>query len=228
MFSRIHSKLGTAGLVVAIVALVAALTGSALAAGVFSKKQEKQIIKIARKYAGKHGPRGATGPQGPAGANGANGKEGPRGLQGLEGATGATGATGTTGATGPTSAVLPPGETETGIWTFGGKNVFATFGTITFGLRLERQPTVHYIKAPGSSTDPKCPGIPSAPTAEPGALCVYAIEEFNVKPPIFSANNQIDTESGQTMEFELTNEAAEAYGRGSWAVTACPTQEPTC
>jgi Collagen triple helix repeat (20 copies) len=210
MFSRIHSKLGSAGLIVAIAALVVALTGSAFAAGVFTKKQEKQIIKIAKKYAGKQGPQGPPGSQGPAGAPGKEGARGPEGPRGE------------IGPAGPTSTILPAGETETGIWSFTNIDVISAFATITYGLRLEEEATPHWIPAPGVSTDPDCPGNAGDPQAEPGALCVYAIESANIGTPNFSAGNQVDTESGQTMEFTLTNKENEAYGRGSWAVTACP------
>ena len=73
MFSRMHDKLGTAGLVVAIVALVFAMVGGAYAAGGLTKQQEKQVTKIAKKYAGKPGAQGPQGPQGPAGLVGAKG-----------------------------------------------------------------------------------------------------------------------------------------------------------
>jgi Collagen triple helix repeat (20 copies) len=222
MFTRIHNKLGPAGLIVAIVALVAALTGSAFAAGVFTKKQEKQIIKIAKKYAGKQGPQGVPGPQGPTGPAG---KEGARGTVGPEGPEGGTGPEGPPG---PTTAILPPGETESGIWSFTNIDVISAFSTITYGLRLEEEATPHWIPAPGVSTDPDCPGNAGEPKAEPGELCVYAIESGNVGTPNFSAGNQVDTESGQTMEFTLTDKTKEAYGRGSWAVTACPETEPGC
>ncbi|HEU4462033.1 MAG TPA: hypothetical protein VFR75_05525 [Solirubrobacterales bacterium] len=222
MFSRIQDKLGSAGLVVAIVALVAALTGSAFAAGVFTKAQEKKIVKIAKKYAGQQGPQGVPGPQGPPGAAGKEGARGPEGPEGPQGEDGET------GPAGPTTAILPPGETETGIWSFTNKDVISAFATISFGLRLTEEPTPHWIPAPGTSTDPDCPGNAGAPQAEPGHLCVYAIESGNVGAPVFSPGNQIDTESGQTLEFVLTNQANEAYARGSFAVTACPEQEPNC
>jgi hypothetical protein len=57
MISRIHSKLGTAGLVVALVALVVALTGVAFAASGLNSKQKKEVKKIAKQFAGKQGPR---------------------------------------------------------------------------------------------------------------------------------------------------------------------------
>jgi hypothetical protein len=93
MFNRIHQKLGTAGFIISIVALVAALGGGAYAAsGGLNGKQKKEVTKIAqteaKKLAGKPGPAGATGPAGPAGPAGAAGKEGAKGDQGNAGTDG--------------------------------------------------------------------------------------------------------------------------------------------
>jgi hypothetical protein len=143
MFSRLREPFGKAGLIVAIVALVAALTGGAYAAGKLTSKQKKEVEKIAKKFQGT-GPAGAQGPAGANGKDGANGANGEKGGTGEKGANG-TGAT-TTSFSGkktvgsvtcneggvevksasPTTAVcngttgftktLPPGETETGYW----------------------------------------------------------------------------------------------------------------
>src|SRR4051794_4615743 len=141
----IREPFGTAGLVIACIALVAALGGTALAAsGALTGKQKKEVEKIAKKYAGKDGvagPAGAAGLPGPAGPVGVGGKDGaagtigttgPTGKAGTTGPTGKTGVTGPTGdigATGPTGGfggvnseytqgVLEPGKTETGYWAF--------------------------------------------------------------------------------------------------------------
>ena len=49
MISKLHNRLGTAGFVVAIIALVAALSGGAYAAqqANLSKQQKKEVKKIA-------------------------------------------------------------------------------------------------------------------------------------------------------------------------------------
>jgi hypothetical protein len=81
----IREPFGTAGLVVACVALIAALGGTALAAkGALTGKQKKEVEKIAKKFAGKPGAPGA------AGANGANGKDGAAGANGKDGTSGAS------------------------------------------------------------------------------------------------------------------------------------------
>lgn len=92
MFNRIHRKLGTAGFIISIVALVAALGGGAYAAsGGLSGKQKKEVEKIAKKFAGKPGKAGqpgATGPTGPQGAKGDGGAKGDAGANGGNGADG--------------------------------------------------------------------------------------------------------------------------------------------
>jgi len=137
LITRIHEKLGTAGFAVAIIALVAALGGTALAAsGALTGKQKKEVEKIAKK-SGKPGPAGAAGaagpqgPAGPVGPEGPEGQQGPQGnkgatgpngtpgLQGVTGPTGTTGVTGVTGVTGPTGPLgptVPSGVTLTGAW----------------------------------------------------------------------------------------------------------------
>ena len=43
MFAKLHNRFGTAGLVVAVVALIAALAGTAIAAGGLNAKQKKEL-----------------------------------------------------------------------------------------------------------------------------------------------------------------------------------------
>src|SRR3954465_6129255 len=179
MLSRIHSKLGTAGLVIAIVALVVALTGAAFAAGGLTKQQEKQVKKIAKKYAGKRGPQGKQGipgAQGPAGAPGAKGDTGAPGAPGKNGTNGTNGTNGEDGACSNENPVctLPPLATETGAFTTGifTSNGQSAFG-ISFNLPLESAPTFVYMKE--GVTSASCPGEGEA---EPGFLCLYAKKEL--------------------------------------------------
>lgn len=104
MISRIHQKLGTAGFIISIVALVAALGGGAYAAKAgLTGKQKKEVTKIAQKEAkkfaksgapGAAGPAGPTGPAGPAGAKGDKGDAGEKGAPGDPGSPGPAGADG--------------------------------------------------------------------------------------------------------------------------------------
>jgi len=96
----IREPFGTAGLVVACVALILALTGAAFAAAGLTGKQKKEVEKIAKKFAGKPGAPGATGAQGPAGANGKDGAQGEKGATGNTGAAGPAGSAGATGTAG--------------------------------------------------------------------------------------------------------------------------------
>jgi hypothetical protein len=137
MFSNIRERFGTAGLVLAIVAVIVALAGTAYAATKLNGTQKKEVEKIAKKFqgtgpAGTNGTNGAPGARGEKGENGSSvtGTEFPTTKEGhcTEGgveffaATGKTfacnGKKGTNGTTGFTST-LPGGKTETGAWTFG-------------------------------------------------------------------------------------------------------------
>lgn len=82
----IREPFGTAGLVVACVALIAALGGTAFAAAKLNSTQKKEVEKIAKKYAGKPGATGAAGANGTNGTNGAPGAAGAAGKNG-EGVT---------------------------------------------------------------------------------------------------------------------------------------------
>lgn len=102
MLKRFRDQVGTAGFVISIIALVAALGGGAYAAsGGLTGKQKKEVTKIAqteaKKNAGKQGPAGpagtpgATGPAGAAGPAGAKGDKGDKGDPGEKGEKGDAG-----------------------------------------------------------------------------------------------------------------------------------------
>lgn len=141
MFSviRKHVRLTPTG-VIAVLALVFALSGGAYAAGryvITSTKQIKPSVLASLRGAsgkpgapgaagpagaqgpqGSQGPQGAKGETGAAGSAGAKGETGATGKEGAKGATGAAGPQGATGATGQTgfTETLPSGKTETGTW----------------------------------------------------------------------------------------------------------------
>jgi hypothetical protein len=124
-------------MVVACIAVVLALTGSAFAAqalitgadvkdGSLTRadlsKRTLRSLKGKRGpagaagrdgFVGPQGPQGSTGPEGPRGPVGPAGPQGPKGTTGDTGArggVGATGATGPAGATGDTGPAGPPGQ----------------------------------------------------------------------------------------------------------------------
>jgi collagen triple helix repeat protein len=221
MFSKVHEKLGTAGLIVAVVALVVALAGTAVAAVGLNSKQKKEVTKIAKKFAGKQGPAGPQGNPGAAGAKGATGAAGSKGATGAAGAKGATGPAGATGAAGLAEAKLLPGDTSTGVWSFLDEGPSVTFVSISFPLRVEPEPNL-YFQQVGAEPTEECPGSATNPQAAPGNLCVYAkaLGGSASKTPV--GDFVIDLTSGITYEFELAG-GAFGFGRGTWAVTPkCP------
>jgi hypothetical protein len=234
LISRIHSKLGSAGFIVAIVALVAALTGAAFAAGGLTAQQEKQVKKIAKKFAGKNGKDGAAGPQGPAGAAGAKGDTGAKGDKGDQGADGEDGTDGTDGEDGACSeanneCVMPAGSTTFGHWAF-----FLTgagLGTSPISFTLEYPdpagPTLHFVTAeeieeeevPAECSSGTEEGSVQNPIADPGNLCAFE-ETQNFTPYAFDepTTNQFPPDAyGAQLYFGGEEFSA---GLGTWAVTA--------
>jgi hypothetical protein len=146
MLTRLRDQIGTAGLVVAVIALVAALGGGAYAASKgLNSTQKKEVKKIAKSFQGTGpagapgaaGPKGDTGAKGDAGAAGANGKDGTSpvgtsfsGKKGVcedggveyKGSTtnlvcnGEEGPEGPEGSLWSAGGVLPEGATMTGTW----------------------------------------------------------------------------------------------------------------
>ena len=193
MFAKLHDRLGTAGLVVAIVALVAALGGTAYAAAKLNGTQKKEVEKIAKKFAGKPGAPGATGAAGPKGDPGAAGAPGKDGSQGPTGSTGPTGKEGKEGKEGsPWTAggTLPSGKTETGAWVVQGSGFGNFYATVSFPIALGSgldASHVHMINNAGEeitfngetgeeelAAQTKCLGTAEAPAPVAGNLCVYA------------------------------------------------------
>jgi hypothetical protein len=200
---RIHQRLGTAGLIIAVAALALALTGAAIAAGgALSAKQTKEVTKIAKKYAGKPGASGAQGPAGPAGANGKDGVSGAPGANGKsvtvteiptgeateceerggamvaeEGAV-----SGTEVCNGSPWAVgtLPTGATEAGVWIVVAGNV----APISFPVPLSAGIAENHVKkvAEGVTPPAECDNAegaaasPANPEADPGFLCIFVGE----------------------------------------------------
>lgn len=246
LYQRFKARFGTAGVVIGVIALVMAMvTGAYAAGGGLSGKQKKEVKKIAKQFAGQPGAQGPAGPQGPTGPKGEPGARGSDGTNGVNGKSVVTGneATGTShceerggawvevegsgvkryvcnGASGAAA-----GGTQTGLWGFVDKGQGSTFVTISFPQQLSTIPTVEWMgpsAAPGSN--PHCPGLYTEPKAEPGFLCLYALQvsgagEGLEGTPRDTFTYTADPKSGLTMEFGIPDESTEAYGAGSWAVT---------
>ncbi len=237
MFARIHEKLGTAGFIISVVAMVAALGGAAYAAsGGLSGKQKKEVQKIAqseaKKFAGKPGAPGAQGPagpagkdgaQGPAGKDGAQGPAGPQGPQGIQGKQGVAGKTGFT-------KTLPGEETETGAWAIGlvppGDEIVNT--AISFAIPLAAGlpgANVHFVKT-GETVPSGCTGgTAAAPAADPGNLCVYegSAGIFGSSGRIFDPATQLEVAgAGATGAIiQISGSSLEGgFAFGTFAVTA--------
>jgi Collagen triple helix repeat (20 copies) len=240
----IREPFGTAGLIVACIALVLALTGAAFAAAGLNGKQKKEVKSIAKQFAGQPGAPGAAGPQGPKGdpgAAGSNGAPGVPGANGATGPTGKTGVTGVTGATGPTgmsgfTETLPPGKTETGSWTavWSGENqdnIFAS--SISYSIPLSEPSTNAVIlnreETEGSTTTPvngcefELENPAAVPVAPPGTLCVFVTEEATGS----LARTAVPGETGEsgdspvgTILLAKTSPGGKIRLGGVWAVTA--------
>lgn len=241
-------------MVVAIAALVVALTGVAFAAGGLTKKQEKQVVKIAKKYAGKdgvNGVNGAPGSQGPKGDQGARGDQGAKGDTGDQGAPGGAGEAGFC-SLGNTECVLPPGATLTGAWSFSAAaggivgSMFGEYGIASLSFPLKVQGTTPQLRwigldfwlESGEEYDrADCPGSAERPEAEPGFLCVYATvvnanSGSGKKREPDQGETELRSESkaiGWHLFFPIKDVEKPAGGVGTWAVTAsCPEAEPEC
>jgi collagen triple helix repeat protein len=244
VISRIHQKLGTAGFVIAIVALVAALGGTALAAkGALTGKQKKEVEKIAKKYAGAPGTPGAAGPAGPKGDTGAQGPEGKQGPQGEEGPQGKQGIQGIQGVPGTTgfTKTLPAGEQETGVWSLSlppteTEGLVEVLVPISFpipvakgaGLSSVFRFTAQQVKDKEFGTS-GCSWKLADPEARPeatkaGTLCIFAQEEvideigFGGVHPIGVPASQGFGPAGAYLLYQSFSNAEDQFAVGAWAV----------
>jgi hypothetical protein len=162
---------------------------------------------------------------------GPEGRRGRAGATGSRGATGATGATGPQGNPGPTTDVLPSGKTERG-WFLADiphaekGNVLGT--SITFNFALPSAPTVSYVDIGGAPTA-DCPGSLANPKAAPGKLCLYLGLRLNLKttaPYVFGIDAISSNEEDSSVDpfgaqiYAQAVEAGRAEYHGTFAVTA--------
>lgn len=220
MFSIAQRRLGTAGLLIAIAALVIALGGAAYAAlPGLNSKQKKEVKKIAKQLV-------QPGPAGPAGPAGLAGPAGPAGPTGAIGDAGAQGDVGPEGPPGPTETKLPPGKTETSLWDFqiNGSSLGLAILSIDFPLRVQPPPKSEYLN-PNASPTANCPGNADEPEAKRGYLCIYAKATSNTKGEP-NGHLEGDASLGRQAEWSLENSSEMAFAYGTYAVTArCPQDE---
>jgi len=229
----------TPALVVSIIALVVACTGTGIAASrlITSGDIKNGTIKLkdlspaARKaLLGKAGPQGPTGPQG---AKGATGAKGPQGKQGEPGQPGTSLFNATT---------IPSGVTIKGAW--GGRYITAVEGSqqnsyllsYSFPLPAPQKLTDSDVQfgantaGPVGDADPACTGSVAEPTAPAGKVCLYVNEGPN-------GTRSNSTLTGFKLSAAGVNTEADRYGfevrivdagtvpgtlraEGTWAYTA--------
>jgi hypothetical protein len=237
----IREPFGTAGLIVGIVALIAALGGTALAAkGALTTKQKKEVTAIAKRFAGKAGPPGAQGPQGlagPAGTNGTNGKNGSNGksvsaetastLECPEGGTrfeveeSNVSEHVCNGSPWPAGGTLPSGQTETGAWA-ASPTESEDLIPLSFNIQLPSELNEEHTLIEGASEFAShCPGSAATPEAESGYLCVYIGRATHLSVAFVANPGQFFTpgaaKSGAALDAAVTQSGGNGWG--TWAVT---------
>jgi hypothetical protein len=98
---------------------------------------------------------------------------GPRGLRGLTGAAGATGPQGIQGPAGPMVDTLPSGKSLKGAWVLSGPTSTRDEFAIMYGIPLAAAPTKHFIQV-GGVPPAGCTGDAANPGALPGHACFFA------------------------------------------------------
>ena len=211
-------------MVVAMLALFVALTGTAVATtsalitgiqvknnsltGADVKNKSLRPIDFRGSVRGPRGLRGVAGPQGAAGT---------QGVQGIQGAPGPF-----------PDGDLPTGKTIRGTYALGaGSTDSFAWGHISFGFVLASAPAPHWIAA-GANPPAECPGTVANPQAQAGHLCVYedAGGFGNVGPrwifsPTLPGGPQDQTSRyGAGLFMTRGAAASDFWSYGSWAVTA--------
>lgn len=216
--------------------------------------------------AGPQGPAGAAGSAGAKGENGAPGEPGAKGEPGTKGTSGTNGTPATTASftgeahgcksggvevksgSGPTyvcngqsggsgyTETLPPGKTETGVWTFSVYDVpkgKEPYTAISFPIPLEAGSEKVFIVSAeeiknktGPGVEAGCTGTVLDPTAPEATLCIYVWEEQAehafLTTTVFGGAGGYQPD-GTTLLAFTTEDGASYNGNGSWAVTA-PTE----
>lgn len=120
-----RSRIPSPAVIVAVAALIVAMTGSAIAANKYLITSTSQISpKVLKKLHGAVGKPGTAGVDGADGADGVDGVDGAPGVDGVDGVDGAAGAPGAPGAAG---APAPPGADAGSSFT--SRSTFSRTGT---------------------------------------------------------------------------------------------------
>jgi hypothetical protein len=211
MISRFNRWFGLPG-VIAVIALVFAMAGGALATNHYLKNSDSRHREAAKRGPrGRQGPPGKQGPQGPSG-QGIRGPAGPAGPAGAQGAEGSPWVAG---------GALPSGKAESGTWIAAaigkeiepGKVEGAT--AISFGIRLLIPPEVFLVAEgkEGKEHALECPGSLALPRAAKGDLCLYVGENQGG----LELDESFPFVSGALVKMKGPSGGVAA---GTWAVTA--------
>jgi hypothetical protein len=209
-------------LVVAMLALFVALTGTAVATtsalitganiknnSITGADVKNRSLRPVDFRGSVRGPRGLAGPAGAPGAAGAKGDNGDKG---------------DTGPAGPITAAAPAGVTLRGNYALSqiGTTNFAV-DAISFTLRLSAPPVAHYINV-GAASPPECPGTVTNPQAAAGHLCVYEANGTNGSRGVVDMETAGGTLNQASREgagiYLIPSNTSHAYIWGSWAVTS--------
>jgi hypothetical protein len=215
--------------VLATVALFLALGGSAVAAGHYAITSKKQISpKVLKALRGAKGAKGATGARGSIGSSGPTGQTGATGATGANGPTGPMGPMGPKGDPGPLLATVPAYATIKGVYGIQ-QTVPASSGTVgafvSFPLALPAPPSA-VVLSPNGSAVTHCPGTATAPTADPGYLCVYRARSAGIGTSTFIDDPSTGARGATSAYgFELEDSVASAASQtvtdsGTWAYQA--------
>jgi hypothetical protein len=229
MFKRLRPQLPSPAMVVAVFALVIALSGTAVAAVIISspsqlgknvvtgKKIKKNAVTskkvknrslLARDFKAGQLPAGAQGPQGPQGVPG----------------------------TSVFNSSIPSGQTIKGVW--GGRfptptaNTYVNEPRIGFPVPAPAGLTDAQVTfAPGTANaapgdqDPACTGSAETPTAPAGRICVYVdAQSASVTALVaqqLDGENSEQSKLGFAVQVTATGAAnTNSVARGTWAYTA--------
>lgn len=220
----LRPHLGTAGLIVAIIALVLAAVGGAVAAShsATASAKHKKNTSSSQGPRGPRGFKGDVGPAGPQGVAGAKGSTGANGAPGPVGPTGPAGPIGSPGPAGPAGPLLesaPSGYEMRGHWSVVVGPVLeegqgAGYSATSFPLPLKTpiEAANSLIVEPGEEPT-GCPGTAEEPKADSGFLCYYVQETAGS----FFRFTNFNDKFGSTQGF-LGSPGLFMFG--SWAVTA--------